>query len=170
MSDESNNDIVPAQGAGIVAGNGFEPQLTAFTCIYCGSMAADTAGATRVTYPANVKLFHFPCTGKVDAEYILKAFEQGADGVYVVACSIGNCHHIHGNVRATKRVAYVRKLIEQVGLEGERLGIYYMSGSQALAFATAAREMTERIRKLGPSPLRRPDSQSSPAGEPKGVS
>jgi len=182
MIDDSNNDNVPAEGAGILAGegpgpvdrDGFEPQLTAFTCIYCGSMAADTAGATRVTYPANVKLFRFPCTGKVDAEFILKAFEQGADGVYIVACSIGNCHHIHGNVRATKRVAYARKLIEQVGLEGERLGIYYMSGSQAQAFASAATEMTERIRKLGPSPLRRPDSRGSlvlpasgsPVGEP----
>jgi F420-non-reducing hydrogenase iron-sulfur subunit len=135
--------------------NGFEPELTAFTCIYCGSMAADTAGALRLNYPANVKLFRFPCTGKVDVEYILKAFEEGADGVYVVACSIGNCHHVHGNVRATRRLEYARQLLETVGLEGERLGIFYMSGSQAHAFANAAIQMTERIRKLGPSPLRR---------------
>ncbi len=135
--------------------NEFEPELTAFTCIYCGSMAADTAGALRVSYPANVKLFRFPCTGKVDVEYILKAFEEGADGVYIVACSIGNCHHLHGNVRATKRLAYARQLLAQVGIEGERLGIFYMSGSQAHAFAGAAQEMTERVRKLGPSPLRK---------------
>jgi F420-non-reducing hydrogenase iron-sulfur subunit len=135
--------------------SGFEPELTAFTCIYCGSMAADTAGALRLTYPANVKLFRFPCTGKVDVEYILRAFEEGADGVYVVACSIGNCHHVHGNVRATKRLAYARQLLEALGLEGERLGIYYMSGSQAHAFASAAEQMTDRIRRLGPSPLRR---------------
>lgn len=138
-----------------VNGNGFEPNLTAFTCIYCGSMAADTAGALRLTYPANVKLFRFPCTGKVDVEYILKAFEEGADGVYVVACPIGNCHHVHGNVRATKRLDYARHLLEEIGLEGDRLGIFYMSGSQAHGFATAAIQMTERIRKLGPSPLRR---------------
>jgi len=135
--------------------NGFEPELTAFTCIYCGSMAADSAGALRLSYPANVKLFRFPCTGKVDVEYILKAFEEGADGVYVVACPIGNCHHVHGNVRATRRLAYARQLLEQVGLEGDRLGIFYMSGSQAHGFATAATQMTELIRKLGPSPLRR---------------
>jgi F420-non-reducing hydrogenase iron-sulfur subunit len=135
--------------------NGFEPELTAFTCIYCGSMAADTAGALRLNYPANVKLFRFPCTGKVDVEYILKAFEEGADGVYIVACSIGNCHHVHGNVRATRRLEYARKLMKTVGLEEERLGIFYMSGSQAHAFANAAIQMTERIRKLGPSPLRR---------------
>ena len=134
--------------------NGFEPQLTAFSCIYCGSMAADTAGALRLAYPANVKLFRLPCTGKVDVEYILRAFEEGADGVYIVACSIGNCHHVHGNVRATKRLTYARQLLEEIGLQGERLGIFYMSGSQAHAFANAATEMTERIRRLGPSPLR----------------
>jgi F420-non-reducing hydrogenase iron-sulfur subunit len=135
--------------------NGFEPNLTAFTCIYCGSMAADTAGALRLSYPANVKLFRFPCTGKVDVEHILRAFEEGADGVYIVACPIGNCHHVHGNVRATRRLDYARQLLEEVGIEGERLGIYYMSGSQAHAFANAARQMTERIRRLGPSPLRK---------------
>lgn len=135
--------------------NGFEPELTAFTCIYCGSMAADTAGALKLAYPATVKLFRFPCTGKVDVEYILRAFEEGADGVYIIACSIGNCHHVHGNVRATRRLDYARKLLEDVGIESERLGIFYMSGSQAHAFANAATQMTERIRRLGPSPLRR---------------
>ena len=135
--------------------DGFEPELTAFTCIYCGSMAGDTAGAQRLTYPANVKVFRFPCTGKVDVEYILKAFEEGADGVYVVACSIGNCHHLHGNVRATKRLAYARRLLEDIGLEGDRLGIFYLSGSQANAYANAAIQMTDRVRRLGPSPLRR---------------
>jgi coenzyme F420-reducing hydrogenase delta subunit len=133
----------------------FKPELTAFTCIYCGSMAADTAGALRLNYPANVKLFRFPCTGKVDVEYILKAFEEGADGVYIVACSIGNCHHVHGNVRATKRLEYARQILEEIGLEGDRLGIFYMSGSQAHAFANAATQMTERVRRLGPSPLRK---------------
>jgi coenzyme F420-reducing hydrogenase delta subunit len=135
--------------------NGFEPELTAFTCIYCGSMAADTAGALKLAYPATVKLFRFPCTGKVDVEYILRAFEEGADGVYIIACSIGNCHHVHGNVRATRRLDYARKLLEDVGIESERLGIFYMSGSQAHGFANAATQMTERIRRLGPSPLRR---------------
>jgi F420-non-reducing hydrogenase iron-sulfur subunit len=146
----SNSDNIRSDN-----GDEFEPELTAFSCIYCGSMAGDTAGALRLSYPANVKLFRFPCTGKVDVEYILKAFEEGADGVYIVACPIGNCHHIHGNVRATKRLAYARELLEEIGLNGERLGIFYMSGSQAHAFANAATQMTERIRRLGPSPLRK---------------
>jgi coenzyme F420-reducing hydrogenase delta subunit len=139
----------------VITDNGFEPELTAFTCIYCGSMAADTAGSLRLQYPANLKMFRFPCTGKVDVEYILKAFEEGADGVYIVACPVGNCHHVSGSARATKRVAYARQLLEEIGIEGDRLGIYYMSGSQAHAFANAARQMTARVKDLGPSPVRR---------------
>jgi len=82
----------------------FEPEITAFMCIYCADMAADTAGALHIQYPANVKLVKMPCTGKTDVKYILDAFEHGADGVYVVGCSIGNCHHVRGNERARIRV------------------------------------------------------------------
>ncbi len=140
----------------------FEPEITAFTCIYCGYMAADTAGALRFEYPPTVKLLKLPCTGKVDVEYILKAFENGADGVYVVACPVGNCHHLDGNTRATRRVAYAKKLLDEIGLGGERVDIFYMSGGQGGTFAEAARIMTERVRKLGPNPLRAiPGSPSS---------
>lgn len=132
----------------------FEPELTAFTCNYCAYMSGDTAGALRLQYPANVKVVKLPCTGKTDARYLLAAFEEGADGVYVIACPIGNCHHVRGNERARARVAQTRKLLEQVGLEGGRLDIFFLSGGMGESFAVAAREMTERIRKLGPSPLR----------------
>jgi F420-non-reducing hydrogenase iron-sulfur subunit len=132
----------------------FEPEITAFYCIYCGFMAADTAGALGVQYPANVKFVRLPCTGKTDIRYVLEAFEQGADGVYVVACPIGNCHHVRGNERGRARVQRAREILEEVGLEGERLGMFFMSGSQAQTFAAAAHTMTERIRKLGPNPLK----------------
>ena len=135
-------------------GNSFEPQITAFFCIYCGYMAADAAGAGQVQYPANVKLVRLPCTGKTDVRYLLEAFEQGADGVYVVACPIGNCHHVRGNERGQARLNRTKQLLDEIGLGGERLEIVFMSGSQAHGFANAARTMTERIRKLGPNPLR----------------
>ncbi len=135
--------------------NGCKPQLTAFSCIYCASMAGDTAGLMRLSYPASVKLIKLPCSGKVDVEYLLRAFAEGADGVYIVACPIGNCHHLQGNARATKRIAYTKKLLDEIGLGGERLEIFYMSGSQAHAFAHAAQEMTERVQKLGANPLGR---------------
>jgi F420-non-reducing hydrogenase iron-sulfur subunit len=137
-------------------GNGkqFEPEITAFYCIYCGYMAADTAGALQIQYPANVKFLRLPCTGKTDIRYLLEAFEQGADGVYLVACPLGNCHHVRGNERGNARVGRAKRILDEIGLGGERLDIFFMSGSQARAFAQAAHTMTERIRELGPNPLK----------------
>ena len=135
----------------------FEPEITAFFCIYCGYMAADTAGAQNIQYPANVKFVRMPCTGKTDVRYLLEAFEQGADGVYVVACPIGNCHHVRGNERGLARLKRAKKILDETGLSGERLDMFFISGSQAQAFANAAQTMTERIRKLGPNPLKAKD-------------
>ena len=132
----------------------FEPQITAFYCIYCGYMAADTAGAMHIQYPANIKFIRMPCTGKTDIRYLLEAFEQGADGVYIVACPIGNCHHVRGNERGKARVERAKEILDSIGLDGERLDMFFMSGSEGYSFANAAKEMTERIRKLGPNPLK----------------
>jgi coenzyme F420-reducing hydrogenase delta subunit len=131
----------------------FEPEITAFMCIYCGYMAADTASALRLEYPANVKLIKLPCTGKTDTRYLLKAFEEGADGVYVIACPKGNCHHVRGNERGELRVEYTKKLLDEIGLGADRLNIYFLSGGQGKSFAEAAQEMTDRIRELGPNPI-----------------
>ncbi len=132
----------------------FEPEITAFYCLYCGYMAADTAGALEVQYPANVKFVRLPCSGKTDIRYLLEAFEQGADGVYVVACPIGNCHHVRGNERGRARLQRAKEILAEIGLEKDRLDMFFMSGSQARAFARAAQTMTDRIRALGPSPLK----------------
>jgi len=132
----------------------FEPEITAFYCIYCGYMAADTAGAMNIQYPANVKFVRLPCTGKTDIRYLLEAFEQGADGVYVVACPIGNCHHVRGNERGKARLELAQEILDEIGLGRERLDMFFMSGSQGHTFAMAAQTMTERIRKLGPNPLK----------------
>jgi coenzyme F420-reducing hydrogenase delta subunit len=139
----------------------FEPEITAFYCIYCGYMAADTAGALGIQYPANVKFVRLPCTGKTDIRYVLEAFEQGADGVYVVACPIGNCHHVRGNERGLARLKRAREILNEVGLDGDRLNMFFMSGSQGHSFAMAAHSMTERIRELGPSPLKVSDHPSA---------
>jgi F420-non-reducing hydrogenase iron-sulfur subunit len=139
----------------------FEPQITAFYCIYCGYMAADTAGALQVQYPANVKFVRLPCTGKTDIRYLLEAFEQGADGVYVVACPVGNCHHVRGNERGHARLKRAKHILDEIGLGGDRLDMFFMSGSQAHAFAMAAQTMTERIRALGPTPLRQAEGAAN---------
>ncbi len=143
----------------------FEPQITAFYCVYCGYMAADTAGALHIQYPANVKFVRLPCSGKTDIRYLLEAFEQGADGVYIVACPIGNCHHVRGNERGLARLKRAKQILDEIGLGGERLEMFFMSGSQGHTFAMAAQTMTERIRKLGPNPLREFGKNGKPKPE-----
>ena len=133
----------------------FEPEIVAFCCHYCAYGAADLAGSMRLNYPANVKIVKLPCTGKVDILYLLKAFEDGADGAYVAGCLEGNCHFTDGNIKAKRRVARAKKLLDEIGIGGERLEMYNMSASMGPKFAEVAREMTERIRQLGPNPLRK---------------
>lgn len=140
----------------------FEPEITAFYCIYCGYMAADYAGALRIQYPPNVKFIRMPCTGKTDIRYLLEAFEQGADGVYVVACPIGNCHHVRGNERGYHRLLRAKKILDEIGLGGDRLDMFFMSGSQAHTFADAVQTMTDRIRNLGPNPLKELTPEAAP--------
>jgi coenzyme F420-reducing hydrogenase delta subunit len=132
----------------------FTPEITLFTCIYCGYMAADTAGALRIEYPADVKIIRLPCTGKTDVQYLLDAFDDGADGVMIVACSLGNCHHERGNERAYARVKRAQKIMESVGLEPDRLSIHFVSGGMGATFAQYIEEMTDRLKELGPSKLR----------------
>ena len=132
----------------------FEPEVTAFVCQYCADQAANSAGSLRFAYPPNVKIVRFPCTGKVDVQHVLNAFEQGADGVYVVACPEGNCHHIDGNIAAGRRITYAKSLLDEVGVGSERVELCYVTAAQGDEFANLAIEMTEKIRALGPSPVK----------------
>jgi coenzyme F420-reducing hydrogenase delta subunit len=87
-------------------------------------------------------------------QYMLDAFDEGADGVMIVACSLGNCHHERGNERARARVQRMQKILESVGLEPERVEIHYVSGGMGATFAEDVREMTSLLQELGPSPLK----------------
>ena len=108
----------------------------------------------RLSYPTNIKIIQVPCTGKVDVLYLLKSFQRGADGVYVAGCMEGNCHYLTGNLRARKRVEYIKKILDEIGIGGERLEMYNMSAAQGPRFVEIANEMTERIKKLGPNPIK----------------
>jgi len=108
----------------------------------------------RLSYPANIKIIQVPCTGKVDVLYLLKSFQRGADGVYVAGCMEGDCHYLTGNLRARKRVEYTKKILDEIGIGGERLEMYNMSAAQGPRFVEIANEMTERIKKLGPNPIK----------------
>ncbi|MBN2123092.1 MAG: hydrogenase iron-sulfur subunit [Deltaproteobacteria bacterium] len=132
----------------------FEPVIVAFCCHYCAYTAADMAGSMRLGYPPNVRIIRVPCSGKVDAIHIMKAFEKGADGVYVAGCLEGDCHFKNGNVKAARRVAYVQRLLDEIGMGGERLEMITMSAGMGERFAKTATEFTEKIRRLGPNPIR----------------
>lgn len=132
----------------------FEPKLLALCCHYCAYTAADLAGSMRLQYPPNVRVLRLPCTGKVDIGYILKAFEKGIDGVIIAGCLEGGCHFQEGNLRARRRTELAKKVLEEAGFEADRLEMFNLSSAEGPTFARIVSEMTERIRQLGPSPLR----------------
>ena len=132
----------------------FEPEIVAFCCHYCAYTAADMAGSKRISYPSNVKIIRVPCTGKVDAIHLMKALEKGADGVYVAGCLEGDCHFKKGNTRAKHRVARVQKILQDLGWEPERVAMINMSAGMGERFAQTAREFTQRIKTLGPNPVK----------------
>jgi F420-non-reducing hydrogenase iron-sulfur subunit len=132
-----------------------KPVILAFCCHYCAYAAADMAGSMRLQYPANVRVLRFPCTGKIEENHILAAFEQGVDGVMVAGCLEGGCHFLEGNLRARKRVERVKKFLSEIGVEQERLEMFNLSSAEGPRFAQIVGEMSERIAPLGPSPLRK---------------
>ena len=107
-----------------------------------------------MSYPNNVKIIQVPCTGRVDIIHLLRAIEDGADGLYVAGCLEGECHFINGNLKTRKKVEYVKNALIEIGLEPERIEMYNLSSAMGLRFAEIAREMTARIKQLGPSPLK----------------
>jgi coenzyme F420-reducing hydrogenase delta subunit len=108
----------------------------------------------RLQYPINVKIVRVPCTGKVDVIHIMRAFEKGADGVAVIGCLEGECHFDSGNLRARQRVEQAQKILETIGVGGERAQMYNLSSSEGPRFAQYATEITEKIKALGPNPIR----------------
>ena len=108
----------------------------------------------RLQYPENIRIVSIPCTGKVDLIHLLRAFEKGADGVYLVGCLEGECRYIRGNLRARKRVEKAQTILESIGIGGERVQIYNLSSSEGPKFAEFATEMTEKITALGPNPIK----------------
>lgn len=133
--------------------NNKEMTIVAFCCHYCAYAAADLAGSMRLQYPSNIRIIRTPCTGRLEVEYFMKAFESGADGVIIAGCEEGSCHFKEGNLVAKRRVNYARKLLSESGLEMERLRMVNVSAANARLLTDYIQEMVETVRKLGPSPL-----------------
>jgi F420-non-reducing hydrogenase iron-sulfur subunit len=145
----------------MTASTTWEPEIIAFCCNYCAYAAADLAGSKRMQYPANVRVIHAPCTGKIQMEHILEAFEKGIDGILVAGCLEGGCHFLEGNLRARKRTNRIREMLAEIGVGEERLKMVNLSAAEAPTFVRSVQEMVNTVRELGPSPLRAPQPLES---------
>ena len=128
----------------------FEPNIVAFLCNWCSYAGADLAGISRIKYPENVKVIRVMCSSRINPIFVLKAFKNGADCVLISGCHPGDCHYQHGNYIARRRFAVLRKLIEYIGIEPERLQMSWVSASEGIKFAEVIKKVVNDIKKIGP--------------------
>jgi F420-non-reducing hydrogenase iron-sulfur subunit len=128
----------------------FEPKIIGFLCNWCSYAGADLAGTSRVQYPANIRVVRVMCSSRVNPLFILKAFQKGADGVFVAGCHPGECHYINGNYYTRRRFTLLKSLLEYAGISAKRLRIEWVSASEGTRFAKIVEEMTEDLKALGP--------------------
>jgi len=133
----------------------FEPIIVGFLCNWCSYAGADLAGVSRIQYPTSIRIIRVMCSGRVDPAFVLEAFKNGADGVLVAGCHLpSDCHYLSGNFKAQRRITLMKTVLEQFGIEPERLRLEWISASEGDKFATVVKEMTEEIKKLGPGPFK----------------
>jgi F420-non-reducing hydrogenase iron-sulfur subunit len=128
----------------------FEPKIIGFLCNWCSYTGADLAGTSRMAYEPNLKIVRVMCSGRVDPQFIFKAFKEGADGVLIAGCHPGDCHYKEGNYKALRRYKLLKKLQSEFGIEDERIRLEWISASEGAKFQQVCNEFTETIRKLGP--------------------
>ena len=132
----------------------FEPRIIAFLCNWCTYAGADLAGTSRIQYPPNVRAIRLMCTGGLDVTYVLKALLGGADGVLIGGCHPGDCHYQSGNLKARRRVAILRGILEELGLDPDRVWLRWISASEGKLFADTITEMVQVLKGKGPNPAR----------------
>jgi len=128
----------------------FEPRIVAFFCNWCTYTAADLAGTARMSYLPNVRVVRIMCSGRLDPQFILAALRQGADGVLIGGCHPGDCHYQEGNYKALRRMALLKRVLRDFGIEPERVRLEWIAASEGDKVQRVINEMTEQIRDLGP--------------------
>ncbi len=128
----------------------FEPKIVAFLCSWCSYAGADLAGISGMKCAPNVLSVRLMCSGGLEPTFVLKAFKEGADGVLVCGCELGDCHYIDGNYKTLRRITLLRKLLEQLGFEEPRVRLQWVCASCPEDFVSAADKMTVEVRALGP--------------------
>jgi F420-non-reducing hydrogenase iron-sulfur subunit len=131
----------------------FEPNILGFLCNWCSYAGADLAGTSRMKYPTNLKSIRVMCSGRVDPAFVLEAFRKGVDGVLIAGCHPGDCHYQSGNYKTNRRVKLLKKLLEELGIDPQRVRFEYVSASEGQKFASIVTEFVAEIKKLGPNPV-----------------
>ena len=132
-------------------GGAFEPKLIAFLCNWCSYAGADLAGISRFQYPPNIRVIRVPCSGRVDPLFILKSLQHGADGVLVSGCHPGDCHYLTGNYYARRKFIVLKRLLDYVGLEEDRVQFSWVSAAEGEKFSRVVADAVEKIKALGPA-------------------
>ncbi len=133
----------------------FEPRIIGFLCNWCAYAGADLAGVSRIQYPPNIRIIRVMCSGRIDPAFVLEALKNGADGVLVAGCHLpSDCHYLSGNFKALRRITLLKKVLNDFGIEPQRVRLEWVSASEGDRFAAVVKDMVEEIRKLGPNPLR----------------
>jgi F420-non-reducing hydrogenase iron-sulfur subunit len=130
----------------------FEPKIIGFLCNWCSYEGADSAGRARKEYPANLRVVRVLCSGRTDAQFIIEAFKEGADGVMILGCHPGDCHYKEGNLHVLKRYTMLKRMLEQFGIEQDRLSLDWISAGERDKFVEVVSQMVEKLRRLGPLP------------------
>jgi F420-non-reducing hydrogenase iron-sulfur subunit len=130
--------------------NNYEPRIVGFLCNWCAYQGADLAGTSRMAYAPNIRIVRVMCTGRIDPTFVLKAFQSGADGVIVAGCHPGDCHYSEGNYKTMRRIAMLRKLLSQMGIDDERFRLEWVSAGEGAKWAQIADEMSAALKKKGP--------------------
>ena len=138
----------------------FEPKIVAFLCTWCSYAGADLAGTSRIHYPENLVPIRVMCSGRVDPEFIIRAFKEGADAVGIFGCHPGDCHYINGNHKTMARIPLLKNTLKQLGIDPQRLQLHWVSASEGNRYAEIVGKMTEEIRALGPLGLKEHDEEN----------
>ena len=132
----------------------FEPKIIGFCCNWCAYTGADLAGINRNQYPPNIRMIRVMCSGTIEPLYVVKAFKEGADGVFIGGCHPGDCHYQNGNYKTQRRIVLLKRAISEIGLDPRRIRLEWVSAAEGQRFAKVITEFTEEIKKLGPNPLK----------------
>ncbi len=135
--------------------NGYEPLILGFCCYWCAYTGADLAGTSRTQYSPNIRIIRVQCTGMVAPSLVMDALTNGADGVLICGCHLGDCHYREGNLRAQSRADAISLMLEDFALEPQRFRLEWVSAAEGPRFAQVVTDMVEQVRQLGPSPYSR---------------